>query len=155
MRLDPAEARARFAAAPVLRLATADQHGRPHLVPCTFVVDDAERIAIGIDNKPKTSAHLRRIRNIAENPRVSLLADQYSGDWTRLWWARADGTAIIEHGGIEHGGIEHGGAEHDVHWRQLVAKYPQYHGQVLGGPVILVTVDSWSGWAFSDESPSS
>jgi PPOX class probable F420-dependent enzyme len=140
MRLDPAEARARFAASPVLRLATADGHGRPHLVPCTFAVDSAGRIAIGIDNKPKTSVYLRRIRNIEENPQVSLLADHYVDDWTRLWWARADGTAIIERGG----------ADHDAHWRQLVAKYPQYHGQAPGGPVIMVTVTSWSGWAFSD-----
>jgi PPOX class probable F420-dependent enzyme len=143
MRLDPAEARARFVAAPVLRLATADGRGRPHLVPCTFVVDDVGRIAIGIDNKPKTSLQLRRIRNVEENPQVSLLADQYADDWTRLWWARADGTAIIERGG----------ADHDAHWRQLVAKYPQYHGEAPGGPVILVTVASWSGWAFSHAQP--
>jgi PPOX class probable F420-dependent enzyme len=139
MRLDPAEARARFAASAVVRLATADQDGRPHLVPCTFVVDGAGRIATGIDNKPKTSLDLRRLRNIRENPRVSLLADQYADDWTRLWWARADGTAVIEDGG----------AENYAHWRLLSAKYPQYHDQALDGPVILVTVASWSGWAFS------
>lgn len=143
MRLEKAEARARFVASPVLRLATADGHGRPHLVPCTFVVDDPGRIAIGIDNKPKTSLQLRRIRNVEENPQVSLLADQYADDWTRLWWARADGTAIVERGG----------AEHDGHWRQLRARYPQYHGQDLGGPVILVTVASWSGWAFTHAPP--
>jgi PPOX class probable F420-dependent enzyme len=139
MRLDPAEASARFAASPVARLATADRLGRPHLVPCTFVIDEAGRIATGIDSKPKTSLDLRRLRNISENPRVSLLADQYADDWTGLWWARADGTAVIESAG----------AEHDAHWRQLTARYPQYRGQELDGPVILVTVTSWSGWAFS------
>jgi PPOX class probable F420-dependent enzyme len=143
MRLDPAEARARFAASPVLRLATADGHGRPHLVPCTFVVDAGGRIAIGIDNKPKTSPRVRRLRNVEENPQVSLLADHYADDWTRLWWARADGTAIVERRG----------AERDAHWRQLTMKYPQYHGQALDGPVILVTVASWSGWAFGDGQP--
>jgi PPOX class probable F420-dependent enzyme len=139
MRLDPAEARARFAASPVLLLATADRHGQPHLVPCTFAVDGAGRIVIGIDNKPKTSLNLRRLRNIGENPQVSLLAEHYADDWTQLWWARADGTAIIERGG----------GEHEAHWRQLVARYPQYLGQTLDGPVIVVTVASWSGWAFS------
>ncbi len=139
MRLDPAEARARFAGSSVLRLATAGADGRPHLVPCTFAVDDAGRVVIGIDSKPKSSASLRRLRNIAENPRVSLLADHYSGDWAQLWWARADGTAVIERAGPEHAG----------HWALLRSKYPQYAGQILDGPVIVVTVSSWTGWAFA------
>jgi PPOX class probable F420-dependent enzyme len=139
MRLDPALARSRFAAAPVLRLATAGADRQPHLVPCTFVVDDAGRVAIGIDNKPKVSARLRRLKNIDENPRVSMLVDHYADDWTRLWWVRADGEALIERTGDDHA----------AHWRLLAAKYPQYGGQVPAGPVIAVTVESWSGWAFA------
>jgi PPOX class probable F420-dependent enzyme len=139
MRLDPAEARDRFISSRVLRLATVGHDGQPHLVPCTFAVDDSGRVAIGIDNKPKASANLRRLRNVAENPRVSLLVDHYAEDWARLWWVRADATATIERSGLEH-------AEH---WGQLRTKYPQYEGQVLDGPVILVTVESWTGWAFS------
>lgn len=139
MRLDPAEAKARFAASPVARLATAGRDGRPHVVPCTFAIDDLGRIVIGIDNKPKTSINLRRLRNISENPQVSLIADHYDNDWNQLWWARADGTAAIERSG----------AAHQAHWSQLTSKYPQYDGQVLEGPMILVTVESWSGWAFA------
>ena len=56
MRLDPAEARDRFARSRVLRLATVGGDGRPHLVPCTFAVDGSGRVVIGIDNKPKSSA---------------------------------------------------------------------------------------------------
>jgi len=139
MRMDPGEARARFAAARVLRLATADAAGSPHLVPCTFAVDQSGRIVIGVDNKPKTTQNLRRLRNIEQNPRVSLLADDYDEDWNQLWWARADGTAAIKRAG----------AGHDAHWSLLRTKYPQYGGRVLDGPVIAVTVDMWSGWAFS------
>jgi len=123
---------------PVLRLGTAGRDGMPHLVPCTFAVDGGGRVVIGIDGKPKSTTNLRRLRNIQDNPRVSLLADEYAGDWSRLWWARADGTAVIERDG----------AGHEGHWRDLARKYPQYHGQVLDGPVIVVTVGSWSGWAF-------
>jgi len=139
MRIEPAEARDRFARSPVLRLATSGADGWPHLVPCTFAVDGSGRIVIGIDNKPKASANLRRLRNIRENPRVSLLVDHYADDWTQLWWVRADGTAAVAAAG----------AEHAAHWDLLRTRYPQYEGQVLDGPVIVVTVERWSGWTFT------
>jgi PPOX class probable F420-dependent enzyme len=139
MRLQPAEARERFVRSAVLRLATAGAGGQPHVVPCTFAVDDTGRIVIGIDNKPKSSVNLRRLENITGNPRVSMLVDHYADDWARLWWVRADGVATIERAGAEMAG----------HWDRLRGKYPQYEGQVLDGPVIVVTVESWSGWAFA------
>ena len=139
MRMEPTQARDRFAGSPVLRLATAGADGRPHVVPCTFAVDGAGRIVIGVDNKPKTSMNLRRLRNIAENPSVSLLVDHYADEWTELWWVRADGTAVVERAG----------AEHAEHWALLRAKYPQYAGQILEGPVIVVTADRWTGWSFT------
>ncbi|HXZ64667.1 MAG TPA: TIGR03668 family PPOX class F420-dependent oxidoreductase [Streptosporangiaceae bacterium] len=142
MRMDAAEARRRFAASRVLRLATAGTDGQPHLVPCTFAVDGGGRIVIGIDVvKPKSSVDLRRLRNIAENPRVSLLVDRYSDDWAKLWWARADGVATSERSGDEH-------AEH---WRLLRARYSQYGGEVLDGPVIVVVVESWTGWSVAGQ----
>jgi len=140
MRLDSAEARQRFTDSRVLCLATVGADGQPHIVPCTFAVDAAGRIVIGIDNKPKISVNLRRLRNIGENPRVSLLVDHYADDWTELWWARADGTAAVEEAGPEHAG----------HWAVLRARYTQYAGQIAAdGPVIVVTVERWSGWRFA------
>jgi PPOX class probable F420-dependent enzyme len=139
MRMEADEARDRFIRSQVLRLATAGADGRPHLVPCTFAVDGSGRIVIGIDNKPKTTISLRRLRNIAENPRVSLLVDHYADDWTQLWWVRGDGLADVESAGDSHAG----------HWDLLRARYPQYPGQVLGGPVIVVTVERWTGWTFA------
>lgn len=139
MRLDAAQARERFVAARVLRLATATTEGRPHIVPCTFAVDAEGRIVTGIDSKPKAHANLRRLQNIEANPRVSLLADHYSDDWEQLWWARADGVATIERAG----------AGHAAHWQLLRGRYPQYEDQVLGGAVIVVQVTAWSGWAFA------
>ena len=58
--MTPAEARERFAAARVARLATADAGGRPHLVPVVFAVD-GERIYTVVDAKPKRTTALRRL----------------------------------------------------------------------------------------------
>lgn len=138
MRLDPEECRRRLAGAPVARLASTGADGRPHLVPVTFALRD-DVLIIGIDQKPKTTTNLRRLRNIAENPRVAVLADHYEPDWTRLWWVRADGTAVVEHDGS--------GREAAV--AELVGRYPQYRRDPPRGPMIMITVDRWTGWAAS------
>jgi PPOX class probable F420-dependent enzyme len=94
VRLAEGEARARFAAVPVVRLGTADGRGRPHIVVVTFAVD-GDMIYTAVDQKPKTSTALKRLRNVGENPWVTMLADEYSDDWETLWWVRADGRAAI------------------------------------------------------------
>ncbi|MGA9834953.1 MAG: TIGR03668 family PPOX class F420-dependent oxidoreductase, partial [Trebonia sp.] len=94
MRLTTEDARARLAAQRVARLATAGRDGQPHLVPVTFAVD-GDRICTAVDHKPKTTPNLRRLRNIAENPRVTLLTDHYTDDWAGLWWVRVDGHASV------------------------------------------------------------
>ena len=139
MRLTADEAMARFGSARVAHLATADGDGQPHLVPVTFALDSGGRILVGIDHKPKASSDLRRLRNIAVNPQVSVLADHYDEDWNRLWWARADGTALISREG----------ADHEARWGLLRDRYRQYDGLTLVGPVIAITPARWSGWSFS------
>lgn len=140
MNLDPAEARHRFAAARVAYLATADADGKPHIVPVTFAVD-GDRVYVAIDSKPKRTTDLKRLRNIAENVSVALLADEYDDDWSRLWWVRGDGSARILTGKAEtQGPVE-----------LLQSRYPQYVDDVPEGPVIEVAVNRWSGWAFADD----
>ena len=63
-------------------------------MPVTFAVQ-GDIIVIAIDHKPKRSMNLKRLRNIADNPRVSLLVDSYDDDWSQLWWVRADGVAAV------------------------------------------------------------
>lgn len=135
--------RARFARSPIARLATVTPDGRPHLVPVVFAVatdaaDGRDLVYTAVDAKPKTSRRLRRLANIERNPRVSLLVDHYADDWTRLWWARADGVATIH---------DDGPAMASGH-RLLRAKYPQYQSVSLDGPVIAVAVQRWSGWHY-------
>ncbi|NSC22186.1 TIGR03668 family PPOX class F420-dependent oxidoreductase [Streptomyces albus subsp. chlorinus] len=135
MSLSTAEAWRRLAGARVLRLATADADGVPHLVPVTFAVE-GETIVTAVDHKPKRHRDLRRLRNLAHNPRACLLADVYDEDWSRLWWVRADGRARVLEGPASRCPLD-----------LLVAKYPQYAGRRPEGPVIAVTVTRLSGWA--------
>ena len=94
MRLAKGDARARFAGVSVARLGTADAAGRPHVVVVTFAVE-GDTIYTAVDQKPKSGPDLKRLRNIGENPWVTMLADHYSDDWDTLWCARADGRAAI------------------------------------------------------------
>ncbi len=139
--MTPAEARERFAAARVARLATADARGRPHLVPVVFAVD-GDRIYSAVDAKPKRTTALRRLRNVAENPFVALLVDHYDdADWGALWWVRAEGQGRV---------LEVDAPEARRGVELLRARYPQ---QRVVGAVLAVDVERWSGWSGSDDQP--
>ncbi|PYN10476.1 MAG: TIGR03668 family PPOX class F420-dependent oxidoreductase, partial [Candidatus Rokuibacteriota bacterium] len=62
----------------VARLGTADRAGQPLVVPVCYVFDGHACFS-AIDAKPKRVAPraLRRVRNIADNPQVSLVVDRY------------------------------------------------------------------------------
>lgn len=144
--LDVDDARRRFAAARVARLATVAGDGQPHLVPVVFAVEgdgegdgDRDTVLIAVDAKPKRHRALQRLRNIADHPAVSLLADHYDDDWSALWWVRADGVATVTDDGA-------------VLARALAAlgaRYPQHREEPPEGPVIVVEVARWSGWSWS------
>lgn len=133
MRRDEQWVRERFEQARVARLATVSGDGSPHLVPMTFALDGTKLIS-AVDHKPKRTTALRRLDNIAVNPFVSVLVDDYDDDWAQLWWARADGWARLDD-------------SYDL--APLVARYPQYHERRPEGPVIVIEVDHWSGWSAS------
>ncbi|PXY22517.1 TIGR03668 family PPOX class F420-dependent oxidoreductase [Prauserella muralis] len=137
MRLPQQQARHRFSAARVARLATCGDDRVPHLVPVTFAMPDDHRIVFAVDAKPKTSTNLRRLRNIAANPHVSLLVDHYAEDWTALWWVRADGVATVLTGDADRGRP----------LAALAAKYPQYSGTPPQGPLVSIAVTTWRGWS--------
>ncbi len=125
----------------VARLATVDTTGTPHLVPLVFAVD-GNRIYSAVDHKPKRTQQLKRLRNIAQNSSVALIADHYEDDWSRLWWVRLDGAAEILETGPEW--------EHAI--GALADKYPQYRGQPPDGPAIVITIEKVSGWAADEGS---
>jgi PPOX class probable F420-dependent enzyme len=137
----PDEARARFAAARVARLATADATGRPHLVPMVFAVA-GDVIYSAVDHKPKRTTALRRLANVAVNPQVAVLVDHYDDDWERLWWVRADGTARV---------FDPTDPVAREAVRLLTARYDRYRAEPPTGPVLAVAVARWSGWSFQPE----
>ena len=80
----------------IAHLATADRSGQPHAVPICFVFDD-KYFYSPIDEKPKRTApaRLKRLRNIAENPQVSLVIDHYDENWGKLAYVLITGAARI------------------------------------------------------------
>ena len=90
-------------AARVAHLATADEAGAPHVVPVCFAVH-GDVVYITIDDKPKRGGRpLKRLRNIAVNSRVALVADYYDdADWSRLGWVMVRGRADVLTTGPEH-----------------------------------------------------
>ncbi|MEU5847967.1 TIGR03668 family PPOX class F420-dependent oxidoreductase [Saccharopolyspora shandongensis] len=135
MRISQQQARTWFARARVARLASTDELGQPHLVPITFAIR-GDVIVTAVDHKPKRTTNLRRLRNIAANPQVALLADHYEDDWSRLWWARADGEAE-----------QTGGAARPDLVAALAEKYPQYRENPPTGTLIVIRVTRWSAWS--------
>jgi PPOX class probable F420-dependent enzyme len=132
-------ARDRFATARVARLASVDPRAGTHIVPFVFaVVGDA--VYSVVDDKPKSTRQLRRLDNVAHNPRVSALVDEYSEDWSRLWWVRADGVAHV---------APAGSGEAELALTALSGRYPEYQHQLPSGPVLVIDVNRWSGWSAS------
>jgi PPOX class probable F420-dependent enzyme len=130
--------RRRAEGAPVARLATVGEDGRPHLVPCCFALAGDVAYSV-VDHKPKRSTALRRLDNIRAQPAVSLLVDHYEDDWTALWWVRLDGAARILEDGPEHAAAI----------ALLCAKYTQYRGTPPSGAVVAIDVTDCRAWSAS------
>ena len=104
------------------------------MVPVCFACVDGE-FWIAIDDKPKRTIRLRRLRNIEENARVSLIFDRYDEDWTRLAYVLVRGTAEIV-GRAPEGVVA-----------ALRARYEQYDAmQFEERPAIRVTPDRVVSW---------
>lgn len=118
------------------RLATADADGVPHVVPvCFALLDDA--LYVVIDEKPKTTTRLKRVRNIETNPRAALIVDFYDEDWSQLAWVMVRGDAALVEPGDEHAAA----------LAALREKYPQYRAMQLDGrPLIRLRTERISAW---------
>lgn len=126
------------------RFATVDAAGMPHVVPVCFTLLNG-RCYIAIDEKPKRTARLQRLKNIEGNSQVALVLDEYSEDWSRLAWVMIRGQAEI---------LEHS-TDHPVALTALRAKYPQYRAMTLEDrPVIRITPERVNAWGLAGRAPS-
>jgi PPOX class probable F420-dependent enzyme len=132
------EAKQRLAESKVARLATVSADGRPHIVPFVFALD-GDSLYFAVDTKPKKTTNLQRLKNIAANPAVSVLADHYEDDWSKLWWVRADGTARVVTDDTE--------TSHATDL--LVNRYAQYRAARPEGPVVAIHIERLTGWSGS------
>lgn len=124
----------------VARMATTDKSGRPLVVPICYAYD-GRCFYTPIDKKPKrlSARGLKRVINLSENPKVSVVIDEYHEDWTRLCY-------VIIHGRAE---LLEGGEEYLNSLRLLCEKYPQYKNMDLSQlnlPVIKIIPDRITSW---------
>lgn len=123
----------------VAHLATADAHGAPHVVPICFSLV-GETVYVAIDEKPKRGdpLMLRRLRNLAENGRVAIVADVYDDhDWSRLGFVLLRGSARVLTDGAEHARAV----------AALRGKYVQYRAMALDErPVIAADIERVTTW---------
>src|SRR5262245_26005988 len=124
------------------RLGTADAAGQPHVVPICYAFD-GQSLFSAIDAKPKRPGPrgLKRVQNIRENPRVSVVIDHYDEDWRRLCYVIIQGEAEL----LTEGADFARGAE------LLLAKYPQYRTMGLSreaGLMIKVKPARVTQWRF-------
>ena len=119
-------------------LATLNASRGADLVPACFVIDDGW-VAIPIDSvKPKGSTALGRVRNLARDPRATLLVEQWdAADWSRLWWVRL--LLIRVEAPVNLGSRLEAG---------LRARYPQY-ASARFVEVLTFRIDHVGGWSAS------
>lgn len=123
------------------RLATADAGGQPLVLPVCYAFD-GEHVYSAVDAKPKRTRDLRRLRNVRDNPRVSLVIDDYDEDWTRLYWVIVEGAADVLDGG----------APFTRAIDRLLEKYPQYRAMQLdrdAGAVVRIRPVRILTWRFT------
>ena len=125
----------------VARLATSGADGAPHAVPICYVLDRA-CLHMVVDAKPKNApTRMRRLRNIAENPRAAVIIDRYDDDWSRLEYVLLRGAAgIVTHAGDYEQAVD-----------RLRAKYGQYREMpfsVEANPLVRVEIASVHHWRY-------
>ena len=120
----------------VCRVATTGAAGIPHVVPVCHALSGRKLLIASGDNA-------RKVKNIAENARVTVVVDAYSDTWSTLRGVMIQGRARL----IERGPRFRRGRD------LLYRKYPQYPKEAALSPsdsvIIEVTPTRVFSWGFS------
>jgi Pyridoxamine 5'-phosphate oxidase len=138
MRLSDGEARARLAGHDHGVLCTIHLERGVDAVPVTYAVDDDGYVGVPVDRvKPKSSSRLQRERNLEADPRAALLVEHWDrGDWSRLWWVRAELRWLDDAADARTADLA----------ARLARAYPQYRDQPFTRVLVLHVVGV-TGWA--------
>jgi PPOX class probable F420-dependent enzyme len=133
-------------------LATLAADGQPRLVPIAYALapwtdgDGRPLLYSALDEKPKSVAdprRLARVRDIVARPRVTVLVDRWSEDWSRLAWLRLYGRATL----VEPTTDWTDGGRHLDAVRLLRERYAQYSDQRLEQrPVLRIVIERAVSW---------
>jgi hypothetical protein len=129
--LTPAE-RGLITAQPVCRLATANADGTVHIVSlCPAVVDGAVYVDL--------QAAKHTARNLERSPRATVLFDEYSSDWSKLWGVQLRCRADF---------LEADGEEWAKAWNAMTVRYPQFDAPVAWRPrrIVRLTPERKLSW---------
>jgi len=126
-------------AARVVRVATADPRGVPHVVPVCAVLH-AGRIYFG------SAGDARKVRNLRANPHVAVVADDYTEAWDALRGVMVVGSARL---------FTRGPTFRQAR-RLLYRKYPQYERDAAleEGEAVVVEVTPTAVFAWGFEAAS-
>jgi PPOX class probable F420-dependent enzyme len=124
----------------VARLGLLDEEGAPRVLPVTFALAE-ERIWSAIDQKPKRTGELARLRFLRRDPRAALTVDRYSDDWEQLAWVQVLGRVEIVQVGDGRAGLE-----------ALREKYETYREEVPPGPLLALQPERYLWWRAAEDS---
>lgn len=134
MRLDAAACWARIGAFGHGTLGTIHVSRGIDAVPAVFVVVGGE-LVVPVDTvKPKSGRRLQRLANVEADPRVVLLVDRYTDDWSQLWWVRIHAEAAVVD-------------PTDAHRATLAAAFPPYRAPDAVTGAIVLTPTEITGWS--------
>jgi PPOX class probable F420-dependent enzyme len=122
------------------RLTTVDRNGEAYTVPVCYAFDGTYFYS-PIDEKPKrTERPLKRVRNVLETGRATLLIDHYDdSDWNQLAWVMIRGMAEL---------IDSSDSRHGPAVELLRNRYDQYREMRLElSSIILLKPDRIAGWS--------
>jgi hypothetical protein len=138
MRLTATEALSRLAGHDHGILCTVHAERGVDAVPVVYVVDEEGWLGTPVDRvKPKSSTRLQRERNLEADPRAALLVEHWDrGDWSQLWWVRAELRWEGDAAASRVSGLAAG----------LARAYPQYRGQPFTR-VLVLRIVGVTGWA--------